>query len=164
MSLTASDQVLVGASSMRSGIAICWLLLLVAWPLTGQEAANSDSEKSKILALENAWNQAEKNKDAKALDGLLASNLVYIDYDGTFMDKAKFMASVKAPSLHPEQIVNESMTAYMYNDSAVVTGVYREKGVHSGKPYSRRGRFTDTWVKQGGTWVCAASQSTLISD
>jgi ketosteroid isomerase-like protein len=148
---------------MRSGIVICVLLLLISIPLAGQEAANADSQRSKILALENAWNQAETNKDAKALDGLLASTLVYIDYDGTLMDKAKFMASVKVPSLQPEQIVNESMTAFMYGDSAVVTGIYREKGVRNGKPYSRRGRFTDTWVNQGGTWVCAASQSTLIS-
>jgi ketosteroid isomerase-like protein len=148
---------------MRSGIVICGLLLFVSMQLIGQEAASADSQRSKILALENAWNQAETNKDAKALDGLLASTLVYIDYDGTIMDKAKFMASVRAPSLHPEQIVNESMTAYMYGDSAVVTGIYREKGARNGKAYSRRGRFTDTWVNQNGTWVCAASQSTLIS-
>jgi hypothetical protein len=32
-----------------------------------------------------------------------------------------------------------------------------------GKPISRRGRFTDTWVKQNGTWLCVASQNTLIS-
>jgi ketosteroid isomerase-like protein len=148
---------------MRSGMVICVLLSFVSMPLAGQEAAHGDSERTKILALENAWNQAEQNKDTKALDGLLASTLVYIDYDGSLMDKAKFMASVKAPSLHPEQIVNESMTAYMYGDSAVVTGIYREKGMRNGKPYSRRGRFTDTWVNQGGTWVCASSQSTLIS-
>jgi ketosteroid isomerase-like protein len=148
---------------MRSGMVVCVLLLLASVSLVGQDAASGDSEKSKILALENAWNQAEKNKDTKALEGLLANTLVYIDYDGTLMDKAKFLASVKAPALHPEQIVNESMTAYMYGDSAVVTGIYREKGVRNGKPYSRRGRFTDTWVNQSGTWVCAASQSTLIS-
>ena len=150
------------SSSMRSGILVCVLSLLVSMPLAGQEADRADSERTKILALENAWNQAEQNKDAKALDGLLASTLVYVDYDGSLMDKAKFIASVKAPSLHPEQIVNESMTAYVYGESAVVTGIYREKGVKNGKPYSRRGRFTDTWVNKGGVWLCAASQSTLI--
>jgi hypothetical protein len=149
---------------MRTGMVVCVLLWFVSMPLAAQEDAHGGSERTKILALENAWNQAEQNKDTKALDGLLASTLVYIDYDGSLMDKAKFMASVKAPSLHPEQIVNESMTAYMYGDSAVVTGIYREKGVRNGKPYSRRGRFTDTWVNQGGTWVCASSQSTLISN
>jgi hypothetical protein len=148
---------------MRSGMVICVLLWFASMPLAAQAAAHGDSERAKILALENAWNQAQ-NKDTKALDGFLASTPVYIDYDASLMDKAKFMASVKAPSLHPEQIVNESMTAYMYGDSAVVTGIYREKGVRNGKPYSRRGRFTDTWVNQGGTWVCASSQSTLISN
>jgi hypothetical protein len=55
------------------------------------------------------------------------------------------------------------MTAHIYGDSAVVTGIYREKGMNKGKPYLRRGRFTDTWVNQNGTWVCVASQSTLIT-
>jgi hypothetical protein len=103
---------------------------------------DTDSQRTKILALENAWNQAEEHKDTGALGGLLAATLVYIDYDGTLMNKAQFMASVKAPSLYPDQIVNESMTAQVYGDSAVVTGIYREKGIHNGKTYLRRGRFT----------------------
>jgi ketosteroid isomerase-like protein len=140
-------------------------LLLLLWPaaLPAQSTTQLSAEQTRILALENAWNQAEESKDIKALDALLDSTLVYVDYDGSMMDKAAFIASVKAPSLHPEQIVNESMTAHVYGDSAVVTGVYREKGTKNGKPYSRRGRFTDTWVYQNGTWVCVASQSTLIT-
>jgi len=55
------------------------------------------------------------------------------------------------------------MTAHVYGDAAVVTGIYREKGISKGKAYSRRGRFTDTWVKENGTWMCVASQSTLMS-
>jgi ketosteroid isomerase-like protein len=140
-------------------------MLLIASCLSAasQTTADAEAERTRILALENAWNLAEEHKDVNALDGLLASTMVYVDYDGSFMDKAQFMASIKAPSLHPEQIVNESMTAHVYGDSAIVTGVYREKGVAAGKPYLRRGRFTDTWVNQNGTWVCVASQSTLIS-
>ena len=140
-----------------------FLLLLVAPRPAEQSSAQPAAEQTKILALENAWNQAEEHKDIKALETLLDPTLVYIDYDGSMMDKAQFIASIKAPQLHPEQIVNESMTAHVYGDSAVVTGVYREKGVNNGKPYLRRGRFTDTWVFQQGTWVCVSSQSTLIT-
>jgi hypothetical protein len=128
-----------------------------------QGAPDTEGQRTRILALENAWNLAEEHKDTGALDGLLATTLAYTDHDGTFMNKAQFMASVKAPSLHPEQIVNESMTAHVYGDSAVVAGVYREKGINNGKTYLRRGRFTDTWVNENGTWRCVASQSTLIS-
>lgn len=139
-----------------------FLLIGVLPAAAGQAPAQVDAERTKILALENAWNQAEEHKDIKALDELLDASLVYVDYDGSMMDKAQFIASIKAPALHPEQIVNESMTAHVYGENAVVTGVYREKGEKNGKPYSRRGRFTDTWVYLKGTWVCVASQSTLI--
>ena len=136
-------------------------------PLAGQGPDHADAEKIKILALENAWNQAETSKDAKALDALLASTLIYVDADGKLMDKARFLASVKSSPVQFLHVVNEFMTAYMYGNSAVVSGTYRESGVENGvengKPYSQRGRFTDTWIKQDGAWVCAASQSTLIS-
>ncbi len=141
----------------------CAALIAIA-ALSGVAAAqdsNAEADRSRILALENAWNQAEEHKDSAALDGLLSDSLVYVDYDGSLMGKAEFMAAVKAPSLHPDQIVNESMTAHLYRGSAVVTGVYREKGVSKGKPYLRHGRFTDTWVFLNGTWQCGASQSTM---
>jgi Domain of unknown function (DUF4440) len=140
-------------------ILLLFFLLLGVAP---QAAPRPDAEQTRILALENAWNQAEEHKDVRALDTLLDSTLVYVDYDGSIMDKAQFIASVKAPSLHPEQIVNESMTAHVYAGSAVVTGVYREKGVKNGKRYERRGRFTDTWVYRDQIWMCVASQSTLM--
>jgi ketosteroid isomerase-like protein len=148
---------------MKATVAAGMLLLVLSPALFAQHGSSTEAEQTRILALENAWNRAEEHKDVRALDGLLGNDLVYIDYDGSFMDKAQFMASVKAPSLHPEQIVNESMTAHVYGDSAVVTGIYREKGLNKGKPYLRRGRFTDTWVNQNGIWVCVSSQSTLIT-
>ncbi len=37
-----------------------------------------------------------------------------------------------------------------------------DTGATKGKPYTRRARFTDTWIKQNGQWKCVASQSTLI--
>jgi ketosteroid isomerase-like protein len=129
----------------------------------GQERRKPTDEEGRILALETAWNHAEQNKDVAALDQLLSSTLVYIDYDGSLQNKAQFLAEAKSESLHPEQITNDEMTAHVYGDAAVVTGIYREKGISKGKPYSRRGRFTDTWVKEKGTWLCVASQSTLMS-
>lgn len=141
---------------------LLWLLAALPF-LAAQSPLDTESQQNRVLALENAWNLAEEHKDAKALDELLSSSLIYIDYDGSLMDKGQFLASIREPALHPEQIVNESMTVHLFGDAAVVTGVYREKGVANGKPYLRRGRFTDTWVNQKGTWQCVASQSTLIS-
>jgi ketosteroid isomerase-like protein len=148
---------------MRTMIAMCMAMAAAGILGAGQERRKPSDEEGRILALETAWNHAEQNKDVAALDQLLASSLVYIDYDGSLQNKAQFLAEAKSESLHPEQIANDEMTAHVYGDAAVVTGIYREKGISKGKPYSRRGRFTDTWVKENGTWLCVASQSTLMS-
>jgi hypothetical protein len=102
-------------------------------------------------------------KDTQALDLLLADSMSYIDYDGTLMDKAQFLASARKSSLHPVQITDHSIKAHMYGQSAVVTGLYIEMGTEKAKPYQRRGRFTDMWIKLGKSWQCVSSQSTLIA-
>jgi len=126
------------------------------------QVSSFDSEKARVLSLENAWNEAEKHKDAKAIDGLLAATFAYTDSDGTLMNKEQYLASITEPAYKPDQIVNDSMEVHPYDHAAVVTGTYREKGAEKGKAYSRRGRFTDTWVQEKGGWLCAASHETLI--
>jgi ketosteroid isomerase-like protein len=145
---------------------VCGLLatmLLVFVASQAQQPSSLESDKVRVLALENSWNEAEKNKDGKALDHLLASSFSYTDSDGSFMNKAQFLASITAPSYHPGQIINETMKAEAYGHVVVVSGTYREEGSEKGKSYVHRGRFTDTWVQERGAWLCAASQETLIT-
>jgi len=149
---------------MKAAAAIC--VLVSAWAAigVGQESVKPSGEEGRIIALESAWDQAEKNRDATALAGLLADNLVYVDYDGSLRNKQQFLASIKSASVSSEQINNEGVTVRLYNNNvAVSTGIYRDKGVENGKPFQRRGRFTNVWINQNGTWQCIASQSTLIA-
>jgi hypothetical protein len=131
--------------------------------VAGYAQSSFDAEKARVLSLENAWNQAEKNKDRKAIDTLLAPTFAYTDSDGSFMNKEQYLTSITAASYRPDQIVNDSMDAHPYEHAVVVTGTYREKGAEKGKAYSRRGRFTDMWIQERGAWLCAASQETLIA-
>jgi hypothetical protein len=135
--------------------------LLCAPHLNGQTAEKLSPDQTRILALENAWNQAVQQKDRGALNMLLGPELLYIDYDGTLMDRDAYLASVQSPSIHPARIFSESMNARLFNTAAVVSGVYREEGTRDGKPYLLRERFTDIWVRRNESWVCVASQSTL---
>lgn len=149
---------------MKVVAAIC--VLVSAWAAmgSGQESAKPSGEEGRIIALESAWDQAEQNRDATALAGLLADSLVYVDYDGSLSNKQQFLASIKSGDVTSEQINNEGVTVRLYNDNvAVSNGIYRDKGVEKGKPFQRRGRFTNVWLKQNGAWRCIASQSTLIA-
>ncbi len=124
--------------------------LLVA-TLAFSQAPDESSARARVLALEHAWNQAEAFKDMKALDALFDNALVYVDYDGSLLTKAEFLAHVK--SAHIDQVITESMTVEVFNNTAVVSGIYRANEIEHGKPVVRRGRFVDTWVFRGSTWV-----------
>jgi ketosteroid isomerase-like protein len=149
--------------SMKIATRVCFALLAIALLLPAQDRNPLSADQSLILTLEKAWNVAEESKDIRALDQLLSSTLVYTDYDGSFMNKEQFLASVRSATPDADQITNENVSVKMYTASAIVTGIYHEKGTMKGKTISRRGRFTDSWVKENGTWLCVASQSTLIS-
>jgi hypothetical protein len=148
---------------MRAILSISAILVAACLAVYAQDTSKPSDAEIRILLLENAWNKAEQRRDTRALDQLLAGTLAYTDYDGTFYTKAQFLESVKNEDEAIELLANEQVSVHGYESSAVVTGIYREKGTVRGKPYLRRGRFTDTWVKQNGSWLCVASQSTLIS-
>jgi ketosteroid isomerase-like protein len=147
--------------AMRRLVAV-FLLLLAAPRVKAQDRTPPDPEEARIRTMENAWNQAVQEKDASALKLLLAPDLIYVEYDGTLMNKTQYLASVRSTSLQPVRIVNESTNVRFYGPVAVVNGVCRENGTKNGRPYTLRERFTDTWIRRGDSWVCVASESTLI--
>jgi ketosteroid isomerase-like protein len=137
------------------------LIASIALSVRGQSGANDEA--GHIQALELAWNHALEGKDSKALDMLLGNSMVSVDIDGSVMNKSEFLASIKAPDYQPSQAVIEQSNVQMYGDAAVVVGVFRVKGMEKGKPYVRRERFVDTWIKTKGTWQCVATTSALIT-
>jgi hypothetical protein len=126
------------------------------------QASGSAAQESKLIALENAWNQAQLHHDAKALDTLVGDRFVYTDTDGTVMNKARFLADIKDPDFRASVIANADVKVDIYPNAAVVNGTYHTKGTYKGKPIDHRGRFTDTWIFQNEQWQCVASHTTLI--
>jgi len=140
-------------------------LLVSASPLLADpqsKTTSSADDKSMILALESAWNQAEIHHDATAAAAIMADSFISVDHHGALKNKSQYLASLKDLSFKPEEIANSDTTVYLYGNTAIVTSVYRTKGTDDGKPFVHRGRFTDTWVKLNGEWKCVANQETLI--
>ena len=140
-------------------IVVCTTTLLVR----AQDTAES-SVRSRIIALEKAWNQAYKAGDTRALDSILDNEIVLINDDGSVQSKAEFLASVKATNNNSQeqQVSPESMSVHVFDNTAVATGVFRAKGVEGKKSYVRRERFVDTWVYKNGKWMCVATNATPV--
>jgi hypothetical protein len=140
-----------------------WVVLLMSALSAGRNPAEKSTvEESKLIALENAWNQAQLHHDNKALNELVSDQFVYTDYDGTVMNKAEFLADIKDPSYRASLITNQNMKVFPYQNAAIVIGTYHTKGTYKGKAFEHWGRFTDTWILRDGTWQCVASHTNLI--
>jgi ketosteroid isomerase-like protein len=139
------------------------LLLAVVMFGAGQASARDTSaERSMLIALENAWNQAQMHRDGEALNRLIVDTFVYTDWDGTLLNKVKFIADSKDPSVETTLVANDDVQVYFYPGFAVVTGAYHAKGTNQGKPFDHYGRFTDTWIFSEGQWRCVASHTNLM--
>lgn len=145
---------------MKTTILAALLVLTVGLPGTAREPARK-GEEGQILALENAWNQAELQHDPGALDQILTDDFVITEPDGTLQTKKEHMAFTRDKSYHYDLLVSEDFRIRVYGTVGVVTGVYHEKGKYKGRVFDRRGRFTDTWIQLNGTWRCVTSHDSL---
>ena len=139
------------------------LMLALATGLLSQNISRAQGDETKIIALENLWNQMQISHDADAMGKLLDADFVLTDYDGAVLTKGQFLASVRDKSTQLTAEVSEDMKLHRHGDTVVVTGSTHEKGTEKGKPFAHVGRFTDTWIKKDGQWLCIASQLSLIS-
>ena len=138
------------------------VLLAAAWAMRpqGMESTHTGDE-TQILALENAWNQAELHNDPAALKLILTDDFMITEPSGELNNKQQHMASAADKSYHYDVLVSEGFRVRVYGAVAVVTGSYHEVGTSNGKHFDRRGRFTDTWLKFGSSWQCAASHDSI---
>ena len=140
-----------------------YLLLSLISVVFAQTLSRAQGDETKIIALENLWNQMQISHDADAMSKLLDTDFVLTDYDGSVMNKAQFLASIRDSSNQLTVEVSEDMKLHVHGETVIVTGATHEKGTLKGKPYQHQGRFTDTWIKKNGQWLCIASQLSLIS-
>ncbi len=148
----------LGIRFFAGGLLVMALALVEAQPQSEDESG----ARTKILALENVWNNAEKAGNAAALGLILDDAMVYIDEDGSLLTKAQFLEHAKQAGPELLTLVTDAMSVYVYGETALVAGTYRVSGTSRGKPFRREGRFIDTWVLKNGSWMCVAAQATPL--
>lgn len=136
------------------------LVVLAGWAQA--QVPQATATESKLIALENAWNQAQIHHDAKALEHLVGERFIYTDTDGSVMNKAQFLADAKDMDYRATSAANSNVKIDLYGDAAVVSASYHTKGIYKGKPFDHYGRFTDTWIFMNGEWQCVASHTTRL--
>jgi len=144
--------------------AIRAIILLGCSPVLLLRAQQTDATASgAIRALEHEWVDAQSHNDNRALDLILDSSVVYVEY-GRLVSKADYLLRIKHEDPSTDEIVMEPITVRVFGGTAIVTGSYRETQRKPGMHTVRRWRFVDTWAYKRHSWVLIAAGSTPLRD
>ena len=82
------------------------------------------------------------------------------DETGHRSDKADVLRVLKSGALKLRKLHLSDMKAYVYGDTAVVTGTSIQDGDFQGQPLANIIVFTDMFVRHGDDWKAVASHRT----
>ena len=120
-----------------------------------------ESEEATIRALELKVADLYKQHRVEAFAPLLDDGFVITFEDGKVYSKTGYLAYTTSSQTHVELVEIPEMKVHLHGDTAVVTGVYHEKGSDHDGSYDYRDRFTDVWMKQSGKWRLVAAHYSL---
>jgi ketosteroid isomerase-like protein len=147
-------------------VPVCLTLVCVLADFVSAQTDADAATRVRILALEKLWFECFAAKDTRAIDSILDSSVLLVNFDGSAQTKGDYLASLKVQFAQPDpaesQTLPESMSVKVFGKTVIATGVYRVKGVQHGKPYLRRERFVDTWKYRAGMWLIVGTQATPV--
>ena len=123
---------------------------------TGSAVSAGEAEKitEEITQLTEQWSQVFANKDFDHLKRIWADDFSYTMPGGIVSDKKTGLANVadKSDTITSAGLV--AFKAHVYGKNlAIGNGDHHEAGKDKdGKPFSRKFRFTNVWVRRNGKW------------
>ena len=141
---------------MRKNALITAVLCMAALPLLPARA-QEPTDAAEIRSLELKMLDCYKHRQVEVFAAVLDEDFVITFEDGNTYSKTGYLSYSASSSTHVELADIPEMKIRMHGDTAVVTGVYHEKGVDSQRTYDYRDRFTDVWMKKSGKWRLVAA-------
>lgn len=115
-----------------------------------------------VKKAETDWIAAVKANDFKALDTLLANDLVYTHSTGLVETKEEYLAKLKTGNQKYATIDRADMRVQTYGTTGIITGKTRMTGATKGVPFDNQLLMIHVWVKNAGRWQLVTHQTTRL--
>jgi ketosteroid isomerase-like protein len=127
-------------------------------------AGHALDDQGVLAYMEREWNDAALKHDAAWVERNYAFDASDISSrTGAIMTKAQALADARADKTAFQSLDLSDLNVRVEGNTAVVTGINHEVGRDAqGKPFDRRVRFTDVFIKRDGRWQVWATQGTTI--
>ena len=132
------------------------IFCLAAFPfasLRAQQKTDSD----KVRELELKLSDAYKRRQVDVFAPLLDEDFVITFEDGSTYSKTGYLSYTATTSTRVDVVEMTDLKIHMHADTAIVTGIYHERGADKNGAYDYHDRFTDIWMKKGSKWVMVAA-------
>ena len=136
------------------------LMSLLLMPLLTQAADTKPADA--IRQAEDKWIAGVKANDRAALEKILSKDLVYTHSTGKVEDRTQYIASMTSGEQKYASVDYTDIAVRVYGTTAVVTAQARMTGSTKSVPFDNKLRVLHVWVKQGGSWVLVAHQTTKL--
>jgi ketosteroid isomerase-like protein len=120
-------------------------------------AAQEQSDADQVRALDFKLTEAYKQRQVDLLASMLDEDFVITFEDGSVYGKTGYISFSATSTIKVDVAEMSEVKVRVHGNTAILTGVYHEKGKDKGGPYDYRDRFTDVWMKSGGKWHLIAS-------
>ena len=147
---------------MRKILLSTVMLGLLTVPLI-RAAAQEDSDAAQVRALDFKLTEAYKLRQFDLLASLLDDEFVITFENGNVYGKTGYISFSATTTIHVDVAEMTDVKVRMHGNTAILTGVYHEKGKDKDGPYDFHDRFTDVWMKVGGKWRLIASHYAIPS-
>jgi uncharacterized protein (TIGR02246 family) len=146
---------------------IAWVVVTLALSANPARAQEDDQAAEEVRALERAWLDAYENRDAEAMDAIVAEDFTITFPDGSIETKPQLMESIRRPR-GPEspsvEFRTEDVEARVYGDTVVLIGRVVAEYSRGEETMVDESRYTDTYVKRNGRWQVVASHLSNVPE
>lgn len=143
---------------------LIWGSLALVMMLGGAaaQAETAGADEQAVTAAEQQWLKSQQTNNTELLAPLLADKVVETSANGkVFVGKDAVLADAKTDTWSSVDYADLKVT--VFGHTAIATGTFTGKGKDAaGKPLDERVRFTDTWLKMDGKWLCIATHDSPL--
>jgi len=125
-------------------------------------AAHSDNVEDQLTSLDRAMQKAVVDRDPVAFGSFLTDDYVLVVSSSKMYGKSEVVADITNPDTLFSKNESSNLHIRVHKDTAMVIADLHQVFVRGGKPFDYWVRFTDTWIRQNGKWLCLSGHATLL--
>jgi ketosteroid isomerase-like protein len=107
---------------------------------------------NEVMETERRWVQAHRDLDVAVIAEILDEAYARIEKDGTISRKSDVVASYGSGERHWDVAEGSDYSVQVFDDTAVVVGIWRGVGVNHGQAFDYRARFLAVYLRRADGW------------